>query len=933
MAKKQHLIKERLSQMYDFGAEPYELSNCLKESKQKLILAGAKVDNLPRTKEKRLHLLSTLPPRARSVVLRWFRTNVQFSEQDDPTKIVNELLLNENCENKKESTKSLWRAIFGFYVSESCPEIIKQFLNDEEIKLINDEDPEAFTNSLPKYPVIDLTDEDITECLSIIQGDNISYSNRVIPMFVAGILQAVKGEVDASNVWKEKLLAHPAPIVHELEKVIAGFWASNDKKVIDYVTTSQAEPVLLSDIDYGIEDISFIGVVSKLLPSGVFFVLPIALFINDKLYYLSEEQTKALFPHNGEVVGLLNSHFPQNVTQGELGIWQATHQPSDKPAQCRLTRYQSYVYRVVRLPHLSTEPDDVRDWLLTHYHPQKESPVIFLLMDGVGLRFPGNLIDPKKYDFDLPLDSYKELTCVELGSQQITIVSQLPITSDKYDCAPASTWIKRLLKENYLSIDFPSFSKAQIQSLTHFIIEHKPNNKAYHRALTQLEKTMASREFLSDITQQLLTLPAVQSQIDLEKKAILASYENEQQQFRQAIVLLSEKKIQLEDEIEKQKKELKKALRQQENQLDLRIRQTFERASQDGVETLAQAALLRALIAGTTAGVSQLDPKAKPEQTSNRTLPLSEPEQCISVMGNEINSKKQLIAAIAKQSLVTGLSEDLLSSIVAAANVTSIVGLTGKYTKNTLSSLANIMSGGVRSVVSIHGDLFSISDLMKSPTLVISAGTTCSMTLGDYLTHQQTNGVATIVELRGFNRAPPETLLPELSDSLFSDEHSSGFCWTDNNHVLRHLLFSQPVLFVLTFAVGKSTFPLQGPMAHKLPVFLADTVWGDEQPADLSSNITMTYMTSASRQFFFTDPEKLAKHYGNNKQTMLTVLKAFGFSDERSQAIVELAFNAGRSTPEKITSVIESLSPALKHYAQEITQGEAYMELDCLFRP
>jgi NADH dehydrogenase FAD-containing subunit len=48
----------------------------------------------------------------------------------------------------------------------------------------------------------------------------------------------------------------------------------------------------------------------------------------------------------------------------------------------------------------------------------------------------------------------------------------------------------------------------------------------------------------------------------------------------------------------KRNKPYKKALRQQEAELDSRIRQTFEQASQALRETLAQTALLRTMIAG-----------------------------------------------------------------------------------------------------------------------------------------------------------------------------------------------------------------------------------------------------------------------------------------------------------------------------------------------
>ena len=84
------------------------------------------------------------------------------------------------------------------------------------------------------------------------------------------------------------------------------------------------------------------------------------------------------------------------------------------------------------------------------------------------------------------------------------------------------------------------------------------NRSAYLRALTQLEKVAVSREFLDGSIQQLLTLPTIKTQIYAEKQVILAQYESEQEQLRQTIASLMDKKAQLDAEINRQEKTLKK---------------------------------------------------------------------------------------------------------------------------------------------------------------------------------------------------------------------------------------------------------------------------------------------------------------------------------------------------------------------------------------
>ncbi|EEQ02998.1 hypothetical protein yrohd0001_2190 [Yersinia rohdei ATCC 43380] len=900
-------------------------------------MAGAKADNLPRTLTQKLHFLSKLQPKAQLIIQTWFSTNIQFSEHNDPNEILNELLLKEKSGDDVEHLKPLWRAILGFYVSQPCPEIIERFLNDEEMNQLNNGDTEKYNANLFAQSALNVTDEDIEQCLLIGQGQNISPSDRILPMFIAGLTDTLNGNQNSAILWKEKLATHPLPMAKKLEGIIAEFESGHGQKIADSLAVLPAEFVTPESMDDNIDNITFVGIVTKLLPSGAFFVTPIALFIDNGLRDLSEENAKFLYPHHGETVGFMN-HFSRNFTQGELGIWQATHQPSDKLAQYVLTRYQSRIYPIIRLPHQLSEPDAIREWLLTQYQPKNDSPVIFLLDDGIALRLPGDIADPKKYDFDSPLDSYRELACIELCSRKITLATQLPTLTEKYDCAPASTWIKRLIKLNYSSIDFPAFSKAQLQNLAYFIESNESENDKYIRALAHLEQVVVSREFLDSMVQKLLNLPVVEAQINEQKKVILSGYENEQEKLRLVIASLVDKKTQLEAEVDNQKKRLKaeterskKVIRQQEAELDSRIRQTFENASQAGIETLAQTALLRALTADVTGPVSQLEPmgKLEPDTVMAPSLALKPFKLPVAV---EITNKRRLLTIIEEQAAVTGLSETLLSSIIAAANVTPIIGLLGKYTKKVLSTVANILSSGVRGEVSIHGDLFSISDLMRSPVLVRSLEDTCTMSLGDFLAHQQANGQATVVELRGFNRMPPETLLPELSDCLLSDKQASGFCWTDEQQKLRHLSINHPILFVLTFVIGKSTFPLQGSASNRLPVFLTENIWGDEQPAVDTNDVTVTYVTSVVWQLLYATLQQFSSHSHNELESLKNLLNDFGFTEQKSEGIAKLAFEAGRSPSANLVSDIESLTPVLMNYAREITQGEVTAVLDCLFQ-
>ena len=926
MAKKQRIISDRLNQMYCFGTEPHELIRCLQECKQKLIRNGAKADNLPKGPEKILHFLRSLPPKAKPVISDWLRENLVYPESREPENVLANLLDAEKNAEEITFRKPLWREILGFYISSDCPEIIIQFLDDEEISFPQN-------NALNPDPLeINVTDEDIEQCTLISQGNDIPIPERIIPMFIGGLVEVFK-ETDATgSVCRMKLAGHSSPLAQKFSVLLSQFEASFTQKETDSVSVVKASPVVPTEIDGILDEIVFIGKVSALIASGAFFVTPISLLINGNIRDLSEEQAKDLCPNNGEAIGFLN-HFSKSFFRGEIAIWKAKYQPSDKTAQYVISDVLTRVYPVIELPHASIEPDAVRKWLLTCYQPQNDMPVIFQLTDGLFLRLPGDLPDPKKYDFDMPLESYRKVPRTELRSHAITVVTELPLCGEKYDCAVASTWIKRLLKRTDSGTGFPTFSKVQIQNLTRFISEFESDNQeAYSRALSHLEQIVDSRAFLNETTQQLLALPAVEAQINVEKREILSRYENEQSQIKHSIGLLSEKKIQLEIEIADQKKRLKKeterinnAIRQREDVLDLRIRKTFETASQAGMETLAQTALLRAIIKNETVPGQQVQQTIKAEPVTASAishLPL--------IATSDLTRTHQLLSAIEKQALAAGLSGTLLSSLVATANVTPVVGLIGKQAKKTIASLANLLAGGIWGEVSVHSDHFSFSDLMNSPVMIRCINDTYSMNLGDFLSHQQSAGLASVIELRGFNRTPPETLLPELTECLFNNPCSAAFCWTDRHQTLRHLSVRQPVLFVLTFTTGKSTFPLQAPFDHQLPVFLAESVWSDEL-SEQDTSVVPSRISPELWQVMYTNAYPPESAESVSWQPLKTALLPM-LPDEKAQAVAQIAYSIGRRTTAEITATVTSLAPELMPYIRKVTTGESASVLEHLFQ-
>jgi hypothetical protein len=264
MAKKKNIISDRLGQMYYFGTESHELIRCLQECKQRLTRNGAKADNLPKGPEKRLHFLRTLPPKAKPVVSDWLRENLTFSEQNDPQIVLRDLLEAESNAEDIELCKPLWRTILGFYISSDCPEIITKFLNGEEIDLPQHSVSDSLT--------INFIDEDIEQCALISQGKEIPKPERTIPLFVGGLVDALRGTRTADNRWRTKLSEHSLPMARKLGELIDQFEASYDLKTMDDTSVIQAPRVVSKEIDSSMDEVMFIGKVLALTASGAFLL-------------------------------------------------------------------------------------------------------------------------------------------------------------------------------------------------------------------------------------------------------------------------------------------------------------------------------------------------------------------------------------------------------------------------------------------------------------------------------------------------------------------------------------------------------------------------------------------------------------------------------------------------------------------------------------
>lgn len=925
--------KEKLIVMYGLGTAPGEVDRCLIETKKRLVAAGAKADNLPVGLERRVQFLAELQPKPNEVVRDWFKKNAIFEDLGDAVAALKIIRSSSASSMDAQGAKTAWRTLLrAYFYKENVPDL------DAFLAAADAQPTVTPTSSLDHTAeaMIEITDEDADSCLAIAEGKPLRLPLRPLPALISGVLASTSGDQITAAERSAEFGANSSLVLQKLGRAISILQSRLSERP-GRASPRKLQPYIHGTVDRA-DNISFIGIVKKVLPQGHIFVTLAALYVDGEWKEVTPMQARSLFPTSGDATAAPHS-IPGTFIEGEIGMWTAELKSPDKSTHFVINQHQGMVYTVVLVPVSSQEPDEVRRWLTDTYKPSSGPVPVFHLNDGVAIRLPGDLSDPSRFNFDMPLDCYRGLEPIVLGAGRLVLAPHLPAGIGKFHCEPSGTLIKRLFKQAKESENVPSLNKGQIQALANFanLSNSKFDLQIYARALESLGDAADAKAFLDGMIKQILELPEIKNRIDAEIAEITEKYAAEQNTLKNEIADLTEKRRILDAGLEAKKEaahseleKLKKAGRQQEAELEKRIKITFDKAAEGGLETLASVALLKAILVGKPA------PPQAQETQAILVIPDSQASadfsSAFSAGGKgTLPNKRALLAAIADRAEQSGVSETMILSAIALAAVRPVIALTGQSARKAIAVLAALMSDGVLCEVSVNGDMFSVSDLMNAPALIRSGKRGWPATLGDFLEAQAKAGRASVIELRGANRAPPESLLPELAEPQGADDAAREICWRDAAGSLRHVSLRTPAVFVLTFAAGKSVFPIQGSLAACMPILHTDGPWGDEiglsglpaiDPTAVSAQVWNTLSGKAQ-------PDGLR----NSSPQMLTskVAEELGFPAQKAQAIAALAFLTGRTLSSDLCNEVERLSPDLVPYANEVSHGAIARAIGLVF--
>ena len=304
---------------------------CFKESKAKLIRAGAKAQNLPKSNEQAIDLLLSLSEDAMGIVRSWFHENVKFDKLRQPDLSLE--ILKTLTQNKTDSVefKDEWRSVLSLFSESNVPSILIEFLDGRDstkkkpIVPNPPAEPLSYAATVVEKDGFFVTKEMIQGCQKSFSEDSKIPAGNMLAALLEGAIAATKRDQTACKKAKDALVQVSGLLGPDLENLIrhlennAARIGLRLRKAISSKNFETLDPELHSAV----------AEITKTLPSGQFFAKVIGMVVEQDFVEVSLEDARDLYPLAGEIIA-----FPNSITghhhDGDLGVWRTDRLPTDK---------------------------------------------------------------------------------------------------------------------------------------------------------------------------------------------------------------------------------------------------------------------------------------------------------------------------------------------------------------------------------------------------------------------------------------------------------------------------------------------------------------------------------------------------------------------------------------------------------------------------
>lgn len=616
-----HLNLKRMRYVLENGVPPAVLLEFFKKNQKRLILAGMKLDSVPKEAGRALNQFINMPDKAAPIAHEWFIDRYADLPKMTVEEVLSVFLLNEYEVQPIEDAKK---------VTECCRFILLNLLGTE---------PSEKLVSYMKTPILNLN----VATTEVAQESHDPVSQEIGDIIPSVINIASNYEqAKLATITDSELIAlipvldrnRFSDISEELKKRAAND-ELQEKTLSEYISLVENYfPVeIKSDIsiknsnifnedDFDITDFQVFGVVTNVVEaSRTIFIRVLGLLKDGTLYKLSNEQRKTLFPEHGDIIWLSRGHR-KVLEKNEFGLFHIDLDSDwgGKGAQYFVKELQTQIFPVSLCEYSLKELSRVESWLsLNEFHLSTSGSYV-LLSDNAILRpsFTGN----STLDFEKPMDLYSSAQIYVLDGEYYS--PELGTSVSRVDFSSPETYFKKLIKSG-LGDKLSLSREVQAGLVEEFnAIKNGQNSHKIEEIITTLDELLAKQSLFSELVVELERSPKVQNAIKEGIEKVVSEKTSQADALRNQIKQLEEKKVSLEKVTTREEEQIKK-LRQG---LSSDIKSTFEKAIQDGRKALAEIALFQAILpqqSSVKEGVSASDYKPSSSSGSNYTLTTASP--------------------------------------------------------------------------------------------------------------------------------------------------------------------------------------------------------------------------------------------------------------------------------------------------------------------
>ncbi len=682
--------RDRFDYLVGLGLKSGELKEFFKEKKQRLLMCGVKVQNLPSDAAAAKMLVHQFSEEAHRVLGAWIQE-----------------LENEECSVGQDQWIPRYRAVEEHGVKFQ-PEDMAAMAR-AGLKELYKENPREdwiwFLSTSPKKDMEDVVEPVAPDIATPSEGEWIAFgqwlcgtetvdhvANPVLRE-AAAILARWDRRVPPIELTTDegrRALPHIEKLIEDTESPAAPAPVRKGLRAIAPAVRAREE-----DVDYLGLPVLATRVHS---PRSGPFMAKVEAFVDESgPFRLDDADLRDVIRTDGRVAIFTNRGLPE-PRSGEAVMYRVESHVTNLPVKVRAREVlDSTLIPVVRLPYSTKEAHLVRKAIEDYARTPYARPAVFVTTDDLCVK-PGvdSLARLSARDYDWVLDTWGHLDGVELSSGTY-VLAPLPPPTGRLSCAPLAAAAVRLLGDAQRRLQ-ANLTKAQANTLQDMLRDESLGIDDLSRArlAENVQSLAAAGEDYEELVKLLMTSADVRADVERRVELHVADLAAEKQKETRAIERLRQEREGLDAKL----KELRSEVEKKSKDVRAAVVKAFRKASEKEIEALGEASVLLALIGRDVPGVAKMEISpndASPDPIVGKPLPVS---AGVSISRMEA-SGGQVRDVLRKYGLPTETCERVERLLSAAVAVSLPIITRGSGARVLAEDLARVLSVGESTVCEV----------------------------------------------------------------------------------------------------------------------------------------------------------------------------------------------------------------------------------------